>query len=167
MYRKGGIEMKKRWIALHVENNVGVLAKIAGLFSGKGYNMESLTVGTTEDLTISRITIGANCNDEVFEQIKKQLNRMVDVIKVIDLTDMAIVKKELLYIKVKECNKADRSEILQIASVFEAKIVDYNTQGLIIESTNTEEKNNDIVELMKKFPKVQVVRGGNVAIEVL
>ncbi|WP_167957554.1 acetolactate synthase small subunit [Anaerosporobacter faecicola] len=159
--------MKKRWIALYVENNVGVLAKIAGLFSGKGYNMESLTVGTTEDPTVSRITIGANCNDEVFEQIKKQLNRMVDIIKVIDLTDIPMVKKELLYIKVKECNKAVRSEILQIASVFEAKIVDYNTHGLIIESLNTEEKNNDIVELMKKFPKVQVVRGGNVAIETL
>lgn len=159
--------MKKRWIALYVENNVGVLAKIAGLFSGKGYNMESLTVGTTEDPTVSRITIGANCSDEVFEQIKKQLNRMVDIIKVIDLTDIPMVKKELLYIKVKECNKAVRSEILQIASVFEAKIVDYNTHGLIIESLNTEEKNNDIVELMKKFPKVQVVRGGNVAIETL
>lgn len=159
--------MKKRWIALYVENNVGVLSKISILFSGKGYNMESLTVGTTEDATISRITIGANCSDDVFEQIKKQLNRMIDIIKVIDLSDVSIIKKELLFIKVKECTKTDRNEILQIANVFEAKIVDYNTHGLIIECTNTEEKNNDLIELMKKFPKVQIVRGGNVAIEVL
>ncbi|HEX3021013.1 MAG TPA: acetolactate synthase small subunit [Lachnospiraceae bacterium] len=159
--------MRKRWIALYVENNVGVLAKISGLFSGKGYNLESLTVGTTEDPTMSRMTIGANCSDEVFEQIKKQLNRMVDVIKVIDLTDTSFVKKELLFIKVKECSKDDRNEILQMAMVFEAKAIDYNKDGLILESTNTEERNEDMIAFMKKFPKVQVVRGGSVAIETL
>ena len=83
--------MKNRWIALYVENEVGVLAKVSGLFSGKSYNLQSLTVGTTEDITVSRMTICVTSDDITFEQIKKQLNRMVEVIKVIDLTDMAEV----------------------------------------------------------------------------
>lgn len=82
-------EMKNRWIALYVENEVGVLAKVSGLFSAKSYNLQSLTVGTTEDETISRMTICVTSDDITFEQIKKQLNRMVEVIKVIDLTDVA------------------------------------------------------------------------------
>ena len=80
-------ELKDRWIALYVENEPGVLAKISGLFSGKAYNLKSLTVGTTEENDVSRMTISSSCNDITFEQIKKQLNRMVEVIKVIDLTD--------------------------------------------------------------------------------
>ena len=79
--------MKNRWIALYVENQVGVLAKVSGLFSGKSYNLQSLTVGTTEDATVSRMTICVTSDDITFEQIKKQLNRLVEVIKVIDLTN--------------------------------------------------------------------------------
>lgn len=86
--------MKNRWIALYVENQVGVLAKVSGLFSGKSYNLQSLTVGTTEDETVSRMTICVTSDDITFEQIKKQLNRMVEVIKVIDLTDVPIHMKE-------------------------------------------------------------------------
>ena len=82
--------MKKRWISLYVENQVGVLSKISGLFSAKSYNLDSLTVGTTEDPTISRMTIATVSDDETFEQIKKQLNRMIEVIKVIDFTDILI-----------------------------------------------------------------------------
>ena len=86
------MSMKKRWIALYVENEVGVLAKVSGLFAGKSYNLHSLTVGTTEDETMSRMTIGVKSDDITFEQIKKQLNRMVEVIKVMDLTDTATPK---------------------------------------------------------------------------
>ena len=82
--------MKKRWISLYVENQVGVLSKISGLFSGKSYNLDSLTVGTTEDPTVSRMTIATVSDDETFEQIKKQLNRMIEVIKVIDFTDVFV-----------------------------------------------------------------------------
>ena len=92
--------MKKRWISLYVENQVGVLSKISGLFSAKSYNLDSLTVGTTEDSTVSRMTIATVSDDETFEQIKKQLNRMVEVIKVIDFTDVFVRMKEILYIKV-------------------------------------------------------------------
>ena len=90
-------EMKKRWIALYVENQVGVLAKVSGLFSGKSYNLQSLTVGTTEDESVSRMTISVASDDITFEQIKKQLNRMVEVIKVIDLTDVPLRLKELMF----------------------------------------------------------------------
>ena len=94
------MSMKNRWIALYVENEVGVLAKVSGLFAGKSYNLHSLTVGTTEDPTISRMTIGVTSDDVTFEQIKKQLNRMVEVIKVMDLTDTSTHMKEILYVKV-------------------------------------------------------------------
>ena len=87
-------KMKKRWISLYVENQVGVLSKITGLFSGKTYNLDSLTVGTTEDPTVSRMTIATVSDDETFEQIKKQLNRMVEVIKVIDFTNIFVRMKE-------------------------------------------------------------------------
>lgn len=97
--------MKKRWISLYVENQVGVLSKISGLFAGKSYNLDSLTVGTTEDPTVSRMTIATVSDDETFEQIKKQLNRMVEVIKVIDFTDIFIRMKEILYIKVKNVHR--------------------------------------------------------------
>ena len=95
---------KKKWISLLVENEIGVLARISGLFSGKSYNLNSLTVGTTEDTTISRMTISLTSDDQTFEQIKKQLNRSVEVIKVIDFTDIAIHMKELMFVRVNNCS---------------------------------------------------------------
>ena len=107
-------EMKKRWIALYVENDVGVLAKVSGLFSGKSYNLQSLTVGTTEDETVSRMTISVASDDITFEQIKKQLNRMVEVIKVIDLTNVPLRLKELMFVKIMELNETQMTEVFQI-----------------------------------------------------
>ncbi len=121
--------MKKRWISLYVENQVGVLSKISGLFSGKSYNLDSLTVGTTEDPTVSRMTIATVSDDETFEQIKKQLNRLVEVIKVIDFTDVFVRMKEILYVKVRKCSKDDKVECFQIAETFKAKIIDYGNTG--------------------------------------
>ena len=92
--------MKKRWISLFVENDIGVLARISGLFSGKSYNLDSLTVGVTEDITISRMTISLTSDDKTFEQIKKQLNRSIEVIKIIDFADIAIHMKELMFVKI-------------------------------------------------------------------
>ena len=91
--------MKKRWISLYVENQVGALSKISGLFSGKSFNLDSLTVGTTEDPTVSRMTIATDRDDETFEQIKKQLNRMDEGIKVIDFTDILVRLTEIIYVK--------------------------------------------------------------------
>ena len=149
--------MKKRWISLYVENQVGVLSKISGLFSGKCYNLDSLTVGTTEDPTVSRMTIATVSDDETFEQIKKQLNRMVEVIKVIDFTNTFVRMKEILYIKVFNCSSEDKVELFQI---------DYGKDSLLLEFVQTATKNDAVVKLIKEeFGRIEVVRGGSVGIE--
>lgn len=159
--------MKKRWISLFVENQIGVLAKIAGLFSGKSYNLDSLTVGETEDKTISRITIGLTSDDKTFEQIKKQLNRSVEVIKVVDYTTVPIHMKEIMFVKVSSCSEKDKEELFRISRVFEIDIVDYNKNTVLYECVQTEMRNNDMIQLLKKaFPnRIEVVRGGSVAID--
>lgn len=158
--------MKKRWISLYVENQVGVLSKISGLFSGKSYNLDSLTVGTTEDPTVSRMTIATVSDDETFEQIKKQLNRMIEVIKVIDFTDIFVRMKEILYVKVMKCSVADKVEVFQIAETFKAKVIDYGRDSVLVEFVQTATKNDAVVKLMKEeFKTIEVVRGGSVGIE--
>lgn len=158
--------INKRWISLYVENQVGVLSKISGLFSGKSYNLDSLTVGTTEDPTVSRMTIATVSDDETFEQIKKQLNRMVEVIKVIDFTDKFVRMKEILYIKVRGCNTEDKTSLFQIAETFKAKVIDYGRDSLLLEFVQTATKNDAVVKLMKEeFKDIEVVRGGSVGIE--
>ena len=158
--------MKKRWISLYVENQVGVLSKISGLFSGKSYNLESLTVGRTEDPTISRMTIETNSDEETYEQIKKQLNRMVEVIKVIDFTEVSVVMQELMFIKVKNCTPEDKTELFQIAETFKAKVIDYGKDSVLMEFVQTATKNDAVIKLMKEeFESIEVVRGGSVGIE--
>ena len=158
--------MKNRWIALYVENQVGVLAKVSGLFSGKSYNLQSLTVGTTEDETVSRMTICVTSDDITFEQIKKQLNRMVEVIKVIDLTDMPIHMKEILFAKVKNCTVEEKAELFQIAQVFHVEVSDIGTDSVLLESKMTERRNNELIDLLRsKYKHIEIVRGGAVAIE--
>ena len=158
--------MKKRWISLYVENQVGVLSKISGLFSGKCYNLDSLTVGTTEDPTVSRMTIATVSDDETFEQIKKQLNRMVEVIKVIDFTDIFIRMKEILYVKVRDCSLEEKIELFQIAETFKGRVIDRGKDSLLLEFVQTAAKNDAVVKLLKEeFKNIEVVRGGSVGIE--
>lgn len=158
--------MKNRWIALYVENQVGVLAKVSGLFSGKAYNLQSLTVGTTEDETVSRMTICVTSDDVTFEQIKKQLNSMVEVIKVIDLTNVPIHMKEILFAKICDCTMEQRAEVFQIAEVFQVQVADIGKDSVLLECTLTERRNNELIALLKsKYKKIETVRGGAVAIE--
>lgn len=158
--------MKNRWIALYVENTVGVLAKVSGLFSGKSYNLQSLTVGTTEDETVSRMTICVTSDDVTFEQIKKQLNCMIEVIKVIDLTNVPIHMKEILFAKVKGISAEEKLEVFQIAQVFEVKVKDIGTDSVLLECMLTERRNNELTALLRsKFKNIEIVRGGAVAIE--
>ncbi len=161
--------MKNRWIALYVENQVGVLAKVSGLFSGKSYNLQSLTVGTTEDATVSRMTICVTSDDITFEQIKKQLKRMVEVIKVIDLTNVPIHMKEILFAKVKEIESGQIDEIFRIAQVFHVEVADIGEDSVMLECKLTERRNNELIELLNsKFRNhVEIVRGGAVAIEAI
>jgi acetolactate synthase-1/3 small subunit len=161
-------EMKNRWIALYVENQVGVLAKVSGLFSGKSYNLQSLTVGTTEDESVSRMTICVTSDDITFEQIKKQLNRMVEIIKVIDLTDVPLHMKEILFARVTNLGKEEITEVFQIAQVFKIDVVDISSDSVILESKLTERRNNELIALLKsKFKHISVVRGGAVAMEAI
>lgn len=160
--------MRNRWISLFVENQVGVLSKISGLFSGKSYNLESLTVGTTEDPTVSRMTIVTCCDEETFEQIKKQLNRMIEVIKVIDFTDIPVCTSELMYVKMKKCTKEDKEELFQIAQTFKAKVIDYGRDSLLMEFVSPAAKNDAVIKLLKEeFRDLEVVRGGTVGIEAI
>ncbi len=161
-------EMKNRWIALYVENQVGVLAKVSGLFSAKSYNLQSLTVGTTEDESVSRMTICVTSDDITFEQIKKQLNCMVEVIKVIDLTDVPLHMKEILFAKIMQVDAAQINEIFQIAQVFQADVVDMGSDSVMLECKLTERRNNELIALLKsKFKRISIVRGGAVAIETI
>lgn len=158
--------MKDRWIALYVENEVGVLAKISGLFAGKSYNLKSLTVGTTENEDVSRMTISSTCDDLTFEQIKKQLNRMVEVIKVMDLTNTPIHMKELMFAKIKKCSDQDKAEAFRIADVFSVQVADIGPDSVLFECKLTERRNNELIDLLKsRFASVEIVRGGAVAIE--
>ena len=162
------MSMKNRWIALYVENEVGVLAKVSGLFAGKSYNLHSLTVGTTEDETVSRMTIGVKSDDITFEQIKKQLKRMVEVIKVMDLTDTPTHMKEILYVKVLNITPEERAELFQIAQVFTVDVVDIGADSVLLECKLKERKNNELIALLKsRFKRINVVRGGAVAIEAI
>lgn len=159
--------MKKRWLSLFVENEIGVLARISGLFSAKSYNLDSLTVGTTEDESISRMTISLTSDDKTFEQVKKQLNRCVEVIKVIDLTDKKIHNKELIFLKIIDCDKTEIDELFKFAQVFSLSVVDYNFSSVVLECVQSEDKNNSIIKLLTErfLGRIEVVRGGSVAIE--
>ena len=163
------LHLEKRCISAYVENQIGVLAKISGLFAGKTYNLDTLTVGETEDPTMSRMTIELTCDDLTYEQIIKQLNRSVEVIKVIDFTDMPITKKELLFIKINSCKESDKQEIFRIAETFDLKVIDYNRKSVLVQCVKTVSKNNDMIALFKDMfvNRIEVVRGGSVAIEAL
>ena len=152
--------MKKRILSLYVENDVGVLAKISGLFSGKCYNLDSLTVGATEDETVSRITITLTGDDEVYEQIKKQLNRCIEVIKVIDFTDFEVVSREHMYLKI---TAAPGTEVL--LEGFPAKVVRTGAEEILIEQTAKEQENTRLIEKLRATGRVlEVIRGGAIAI---
>lgn len=155
---------KKRYaIALLVENQQGVLARISGLIADKGYNIDSLTVGETLDPTVSRMTLIVHGTDWVIEQVIKQLNRLIDVIKVIDLTDEEIVERELILVKV-NAEPAFRAEILRIADIFRAKVVDVTPLSYTLELTGDEEKLDAFIELLKPYGIQEFARTGKVAI---
>jgi acetolactate synthase-1/3 small subunit len=150
-------------ISVLVENKFGVLSRVSGLFSGRGYNIESLSVGETIDPNISIMTIVTSGDDWVIEQITKQLNKLIDVIKVVDLTELDHVEREMVLIKVapKQDNKA---EVLRIAEIFRGRVVDSSPNTYTIEITGDEKKIEAFIELMKPMGIKEFVRTGKVAI---
>ena len=150
-------------ISVLVENEFGVLSRVAGLFSGRGFNIESLNVAETLDPTVSRMTIVTSGNDQIIEQILKQLNKLISVIKVIDLTDTDTVDRELVLIKV-NAEAETKPEVLRLVDIFRAKIVDVAPRCYTIEMTGDEEKINALLQLLKPIGIREIVRTGRVAI---
>lgn len=153
----------KHTISVLVENHFGVLARVAGLFSARGFNIDSLAVGETHDPTVSRMTIVAQGDDRIIEQIIKQLDKLVDVIKVRDLSAEDIIDRELVLVKVSSSAKA-QSNIMQIVNTFRAKIVDVNPKSLTIEVTGGESKIDAMLELFTPYGIIEVVRTGTIAL---
>ncbi|OGX11126.1 MAG: acetolactate synthase small subunit [Omnitrophica bacterium RIFOXYB12_FULL_50_7] len=149
-------------ISVLVENHFGVLARVAGLFSARGFNIDSLAVGETQDPEVSRMTVIAKGDDRVVEQIMKQLNKLVDVIRVEDLTAKDMIARELVLIKV-GANATNRNDIMHIINTFRAKIVDASSESLTIEVTGNEGKIDAMLELLRPFDLKEVVRTGQVA----
>lgn len=150
-------------ISVLVENKFGVLTRVAGLFSGRGYNIDSLNVAPTHDPRSSRMTIVTRGDDATVEQIVKQLNKLVNVIKVQDFREGEYVDRELVLIKVKVDSKS-RADAMQIADIFRAKIVDVQPASLTIEVTGDESKIEKFIELMQTFGIQELTRTGKVAL---
>ncbi len=152
----------KHTISVLVENKSGVLSRIAGLFSARGFNIDSLAVGETEDPTVSRMTIVVKGDEKILEQVEKQLNKLIDVIKVVDYLSTPRIERDLCLIKVKT-DKHNRSELLQIADVFRAKIVDVAADSAIVEATGDEEKVEALIRMLEPFGIREMCRTGIVA----
>ena len=150
-------------LAVLVDNKSGVLTRVAGLFSRRGYNIDSLAVGVTEDLTISRMTIVVRGDDHVLEQVTKQLNKLIDVIRVTDLGADESVERELALIKV-VADANNRSEIIQIVDIFRARIIDVAAKSMTIEVTGDEGKIMGIEQLLRPFGIKEMVRTGKIAL---
>ena len=149
-------------ISVLVENKFGVLTRVAGLFSGRGYNIDTLNVGPTSDPTASRMTIVTRGDDATLEQIVKQLNKLADVMKVQDFREGEYVDRELVLVKVAVDSKT-RAEVMQITDIFRAKIVDVQPKALTIEITVNESKIEKFLDLMKTFGMLDLTRTGKVA----
>lgn len=150
-------------ISALVNNKPGVLCRIAGLFSARGYNIESLAVGETEAAELSRMTIVAIGDEKVLEQVRKQLEKLIDVVKVQDYFDKPHVERDLMLIKVK-APPEKRSELLEIAQVFRGRVVDVSEKKLVLEVSGTESKINAFLKLMKPYGIVEMVRTGRIAL---
>lgn len=158
------IENKKILLSILVENYAGTLSKVAGLFTRRGYNIDSLNVAETQDPKLSRITVAVTGDSYVIEQITKQLYKLINVIKITNLNEESSVQRELMMIKVNS-EGTKRSEIIQIVNIFKANIIDVANKSLIVSITGDEEKNNAFLELMKTFGIVEMTRTGPTALE--
>ena len=150
----------KHIISLMLENEPGALSRVVGLFSARGYNIESLTVAPTEDPTMSRMTIVTKGSDDVIEQITKQLNKLVDVVKVVDLSDGDHIERELMLVKVRASGK-DREEMKRMADIFRGRIIDVTDKSYTIELTGDQSKNDAFLEAIERTAILETVRTGS------
>ena len=151
--------MRHAVFSILVENSAGVLSRVAGLFSRRGYNIDSLTVGETTDPKVSRMAVTVTGDDDVLEQIEKQLSKLIDVKEVVELPAEASVCRELVLVKV-ECDTTRRQEIIAISDIFRANIVDVSPESVIIELTGAQSKLNAFIELLNGFKITELARTG-------
>ena len=151
--------MSRHTLALIVNNKAGVLSKIASLFTRRGYNIDALSVGKTQTKEFSRMTITFNCNKKTFEQIIKQFNKLIDVIKVIEMPQNKSIYRELILIKIK-INKESRSDILDIVNIYKGKILNFTKKNVIIELTGNKDKIDAFNSLIKSYEIKELVRTG-------
>lgn len=149
----------KHVISVLLENEPGALSRVVGLFSARGYNIETLTVAPTEDATLSSMTIVTTGSDEVIEQITKHLNRLVDVVKVVDLTEGAHIERELMLVKVRAVGK-EREEMKRMADIFRGRIIDVTDKSYTIELTGVQEKVQAFLEALDRSAILETVRTG-------
>jgi acetolactate synthase-1/3 small subunit len=155
--------MAKHTLSVLVENKPGVLARIAGLFSRRGYNIDSLAVGPTEHPEISRMTVVVDLEDSPLEQVTKQLNKLVEVLKVVELDSAASVQRELLLVKVR-ADLSSRSHVLETVQLFRAKVVDVSADAVVIEATGNSEKLDALLRVLEPFGIKELVQSGMVAV---
>ncbi len=152
----------KHVISVLVENKVGVLSRITGLFSGRGFNIESLAVGETENMAISRMTIVVSGDDSILEQVRKQLGKVIDTIKVTDFTGIDHVERNLILIKVSAL-PGKRNEIIALVNVFRGKIIDVGQKDMIVEISGPEERLEAVLNLLRPYGIKEVTRTGRIA----
>jgi len=147
-------------ISVLLENEAGALSRVAGLFSARGYNIESLTVAPTEDPSLSRMTIITRGSDEIIEQITKQLNKLVDVVKLVDLTEGTHIEREMMLIKIQAVGGEQRAEIQRMADIFRGRIIDATDATFTIELTGTGDKLDAFIQAMAQGAIMETVRSG-------
>ena len=145
-----------------VQNKPGVLARVAGLFAGRGFNIDSLTVGTTDDPKVSRMTIATQGDEQVLEQVRKQLSKLVDTVRVYDLGEVPRVERDLVLVKV-NAQPSRRADILQIVDLFRGRTVDVGRNEMILELTGAEDKIESFIEMLKPFGIKELARTGRIA----
>lgn len=153
----------KYTLSVLVENRPGVLTRVAGLFARRGYNIDSLSVGRTEDDTYSRMTIVVDGDNDIVEQVAKQLHKLIDVVKVTDITSVPHVERELVFIQVKSDNK-NRGEIMDLLTIFRAKVIDMSKHSMIIESTGDSEKIDAMISSLAPYGIKEVMRTGKIGL---
>lgn len=146
-------------LSILIENEAGALSRVVGLFSARGYNIDSLTVSTTEDPTLSRMTIVTHGSDDVIEQITKQLNKLIEVVKVVDLNESRFVERELMLVKVRAVGK-DRDEMLRLTEIYRGHVVDVTDKSYTIEVTGTSDKLDSFLETVSRGLILETVRTG-------
>jgi acetolactate synthase-1/3 small subunit len=155
--------MTRHTLSVLVENKAGLLVRVAGLFARRGFNIDSLAVGPTEHEEISRMTIVVNCEDRPLEQVTKQLNRLVNVLKIVELEPAAAVQRELLLVKVR-ADIESRSRVLETVALFRAKVVDVAPDAVTVEATGNKEKLDALIRVLQPFGIKELVQSGMVAV---